>query len=261
MGQCLYVAGALMFFSGDAVFDLASQSFRENLDLIPADGLSEAARMAMLDDEQLVSVLTTLPPEIGIIPGAVSVAWLATRLGSLRLLQLMTPVAAVMTASGATMAMIPTYWMVPIVCLFLNYASLARNVPLKHLLAAAAPDGRVGEAMATLGMLNQAIGFVANAFVAFSTPLLYRWLNKPLWIMFLVAGFLTLLAMIPVRRLKASEDPSKATAQSAAHRGDGPPGALSADLALGPKDEHISGQSLSEVVDVQDTVQGDVMHV
>merc|ERR1711972_1177104 len=256
MGQCLYVAGALMFFSGDAVFDLASQSFRENLDLIPADGLSEAARMAMLDDEQLVSVLTTLPPEIGIVPGAMLVAWLATRLGSLRLLQLMTPVAAVMTASGATMALIPTYWMVPVICLCLNYASLAGNAPLKHLLAAAAPDGRVGEAMATLGMLNQAIGFVANAFVAFSTPLLYKWMDKPLWVMYLVAGFLTLLAVIPVRRLKAFENPSNVGAQTVEEQGHAQSSTGSAPSAAMPKDEKASEQVSPQVVDVQDAVEG-----
>jgi len=202
----LYIAGVLLFFSGDVVFDLGSQYFRENLGLMPEHGLEQAEKVpGMLEHEQLVSVLTTLPPEIGIVPGAMLVGSLAKRLGSLRLLRWMIPVAALMTASGVVMRLVPRYWMVPIICLCLNYASLAANIPLKHLIIAAAPEGRVGEAMATFGMLNQAVGFTANAFVAASTPVLYTYLKKPLWIVYVIAGVLTLLGSIPVRRLESDE--------------------------------------------------------
>jgi len=73
------------------------------------------------------------------------------------------------------------------------------------LMVAAAPEGRVGETIATLGMLNQAVGFTANVVVAASTPILYAHIKKPLWIAYLVAGFLTLLGGIPVRRLAADD--------------------------------------------------------
>mmetsp|Transcript_50644 Transcript_50644/g.147317 ORF Transcript_50644/g.147317 Transcript_50644/m.147317 type:complete len:630 (+) Transcript_50644:61-1950(+) len=225
----LYATGALLFFSGDIVFDLGSQYFRDNLDLIPREGLSEEQRMEMLHANQLVSVLTTLPPEIGIIPGAMLVAFLAKRLGSQRLLRLMIPIAALMTAAGSIMAAVPEYWLVPLVCLFLNYASLAANVPLKHLLAAAAPEGRTGEAMASLGMLNQAVCFIANTAVMISTPLLYSAMEKPLWIAYLCSGFITFLGSFTILGLKVSEKSNESNAVA-------PTGGKDADSRCIPRD-------------------------
>mmetsp|Transcript_15273 Transcript_15273/g.38790 ORF Transcript_15273/g.38790 Transcript_15273/m.38790 type:complete len:279 (+) Transcript_15273:2-838(+) len=189
------LTGSLLAFSGDLVFDIGSQFFRDELDLLGDGEMSEER----LEQNQLISVLTTLPAEILIIPGAMLVGSLGQRLGSLRLLKILIPISGICTASGVIMALAPSYWLVPVVCIAQNYAALAGNIPLKHLVAQVAPEGRVGEAMGTLGMLGQAVGFVANAATAAVTPMLLSCMPKPLWIYYVVCGALTLVAMLPVR--------------------------------------------------------------
>eukprot|EP00443_Scrippsiella_acuminata_P131193 CAMPEP_0115596836 /NCGR_PEP_ID=MMETSP0272-20121206/13040_1 /TAXON_ID=71861 /ORGANISM="Scrippsiella trochoidea, Strain CCMP3099" /LENGTH=597 /DNA_ID=CAMNT_0003032185 /DNA_START=69 /DNA_END=1863 /DNA_ORIENTATION=+ len=187
------LTGSLLAFSGDLVFDIGSQFFRDELDLLGDGEMSEER----LEQNQLISVLTTLPAEILIIPGAMLVGSLGQRLGSLRLLKILIPISGICTASGVIMALAPSYWLVPVVCIAQNYAALAGNIPLKHLVAQVAPEGRVGEAMGTLGMLGQAVGFVANAATAAVTPMLLSCMPKPLWIYYVVCGALTLVAMLP----------------------------------------------------------------
>mmetsp|Transcript_55204 Transcript_55204/g.178968 ORF Transcript_55204/g.178968 Transcript_55204/m.178968 type:complete len:160 (+) Transcript_55204:1213-1692(+) len=106
-----------------------------------------------------------------------------------------------MTSAGVVMAIFPYMWVVPLVCLAQNFAALADKVPLKHLVAEAAPRGRVGEAMGTLGMVGQAISFLGNAVVASTTPTMYHYLEKPLWIYFLACGALTLLSALPIQSM------------------------------------------------------------
>lgn len=194
---CVLLIGALLAFSGDLVFDIGSQFFRDELDLLGDDSMSEQR----LKQNQLISVLTTLPAEIFIIPGAMLVGSLGHHFGSLQLLKILIPLAGAFTASGAIMALAPSYWLVPVVCIAQNYAALPGNIPLKHLVAQVAPEGRVGQAMGTLGMLGQAVSFVANATTAAVTPVLLHYMQKPLWIYYLVCGTLTLAALLPAYRI------------------------------------------------------------
>lgn len=203
----LCLSGVLLAFCGDIAFDIGSQYFRDELDLLEHGTFHE---------QQRVSVLTTLPPTILMIPASLLVGLLAQKFGSLPLLKALIPASAIMMAAGALMALAPQLWMVPVVCLAQNFASLAGNIPLKYLVAEAAPEGRVGEAMGALGMLMQGTSLVCNAIVAAVTPILYRHLTKPLWIYYLACGFLTLLGAIPLRGLILSSSASgKAAAEDA----------------------------------------------
>lgn len=190
----LYITSFFLFFSGDVVFDLGSLYFRDELGLLDH---------GTLEEQQTVSVLATLPPQLFVIPATAFTGVLAQHWGSMALLKFLIPISGIMTAGGVLLALIPRIWVVPIVCLMLNVASLASNVPLKHLVADAAPPGRVGEAMGTLGMVCQAISFLANAVVASTTPVMYAYMDKPLWIYYVLCGSLTLLAMVPLHGLLA----------------------------------------------------------
>eukprot|EP00932_Pfiesteria_piscicida_P016141 SRR837773.3079.p1 GENE.SRR837773.3079~~SRR837773.3079.p1 ORF type:complete len:360 (+),score=111.99 SRR837773.3079:25-1080(+) len=185
----LYMASFFLFFSGDVVFDLGSLYFRDELGLL---------HHSTLEQQQTVSVLATLPPQLFVIPATAFTGMLAQRWGSMTLLKLLIPVSGFMTAGGVLLAIIPRIWVVPIVCLMLNVASLASNVPLKHLVTEAAPAGRVGEAMGTLGMVSQAISFLANGVVAATTPVMYAHMTKPLWTYYILCGALTFLALLPL---------------------------------------------------------------
>jgi len=190
--RCLYITSIFLFFSGDLTFDLGSQYFRDELDL---------TKSGTLEQEQTISVLSTLPPQLFVIPATAFTGYLAQQWGSLKLLKVLIPVSAVMTSAGVVMAIFPYMWVVPLVCLAQNFAALADKVPLKHLVAEAAPRGRVGEAMGTLGMVGQAISFLGNAVVASTTPTMYHYLEKPLWIYFLACGALTLLSALPIQSM------------------------------------------------------------
>lgn len=187
--RCLYLTSFFLFFSGDVVFDLGGLYFREELDLLDNGSLEE---------QQTVSVLSTLPPQLFIIPATAVAGLLADRWGSMTLLKVLIPVSGIMTAGSVLLALVPRLWVVPIVCLFLNVASLAGSVPLKHLVSAAAPPGCMGEAMGTLGMVSQVISFLANAVVAATTPSMYALMEKPLWMVYVVCGALTMLGMLPL---------------------------------------------------------------
>mmetsp|Transcript_59893 Transcript_59893/g.194102 ORF Transcript_59893/g.194102 Transcript_59893/m.194102 type:complete len:571 (-) Transcript_59893:111-1823(-) len=196
--KLLYLTSVAMFFSGDVVYDLGGQYFRDELGYMQGG--------STLEQQQMVSVLSTVTPLVFVIPANAFVGHLAQRMGSLRLLQIMIPFAATCTASGAFMALAPYVWMIPVVCLAQNFAGLAHHVPLKHLIAESAPEGRVGEAMGTLGTVGQAVSFLANAAVAASTPVMYKYMTKPLWIFYLLAGFLTFIGGIPIWRLSKMND-------------------------------------------------------
>jgi len=194
--RMLCLTSICMFFSGDVVFDLGSQYFRDELDLTETGTLQE---------QELVSVLSSLTPLVFVVPATAFIGFLAQRIGSLRLLKVMIPFSAAMTAFGASLALMPHYWMIPVVCVAQNFAALAGNVPLKHLVAESAPEGRVGEALGTLGMVGMAVSFLANGVVAASTPVMYKFMTKPLWIFYLVAGALTLLGGLPISKLSSVE--------------------------------------------------------
>jgi len=185
----LWFCGVLLAFSGDLVFDIGSQFFREELGILVG---------GTYEQNQLVSVLTMLPPTILMIPASLLVGLLAQRFGSLPLLKALVPMSALMVAMGALMALFPYYWAVPLVCLAQNFASLAGNVPLKFLVADLAPEGREGEAMGALGMGLQVTSLLANAGVKVVTPILYQYLEKPLWIYYVACGAMTLLGAIPL---------------------------------------------------------------
>jgi len=194
--RMLYLSSIFIFFSGDVVFDLGSQYFRDELDL---------TEKGTLQQQELVSVLSSLTPLVFVVPATAFIGFLAQRIGSLRLLKVMIPFSAAMTAFGASLALMPQYWMIPVVCVAQNFAALAGNVPLKYLVAESAPEGRVGEALGTLGMVGMAVSFLANGVVAASTPVMYKFMTKPLWIFYLVAGALTLLGGLPISKLSSVE--------------------------------------------------------
>mmetsp|Transcript_125178 Transcript_125178/g.400125 ORF Transcript_125178/g.400125 Transcript_125178/m.400125 type:complete len:127 (-) Transcript_125178:181-561(-) len=60
-------------------------------------------------------------------------------------------------------------------------------------------------ALGTLGMVGMAVSFLANGVVAASTPVMYKFMTKPLWIFYLVAGALTLLGGLPISKLSSVE--------------------------------------------------------
>lgn len=185
----LYLAGALLAFSGDLVFDIGAQYFRDALGLLDSGALH---------DHQRIAVLSTVPPGLLVIPASVFVGLVAQRVGSLPLLRAMVPIAAVMTASGASLSLWPYHWVIPVVSFAQNIASLALNIPLKHLVVQATPEGRVGEAMGTLGTTSQAINLLANAVTVVLTPALYRHMQKPLWVYYVACGALTLVGALPL---------------------------------------------------------------
>jgi len=185
----LYACSFFLLFGGDVVFDLGSLYFRDELGLL---------QHGSLEQQQQVSVLATLPPQLAVMPLLALTGLLAQRWGSMVLLKVLIPISAIMISSGTLLALFPYIWMVPIICVALNVASMASNVPLKHLIAEQAPPERVGEAMGVLGMVGQTISFLANAVVASTTPVMYQLLEKPLWIYYLACGIMTALALIPV---------------------------------------------------------------
>eukprot|EP00440_Ansanella_granifera_P040166 gb/GFBE01043565.1/.p1 GENE.gb/GFBE01043565.1/~~gb/GFBE01043565.1/.p1 ORF type:complete len:516 (+),score=107.69 gb/GFBE01043565.1/:1-1548(+) len=172
-------------FAQDLTFDIGGQFFMSSLDLIEHGTLRE---------QQMVTVLSSVPTQLVAIPAFALVGWLAKRYSPLELLRFMIPFAAVMIMAGAVMKWYPQMWCIPVVCITENLAGLT-SVPLQLLIAELAPKGRLGEAMGVIGMTKQIVAFSGNAVVALVNPVLMQsGLENPLWIYYPVCACLKVLA-------------------------------------------------------------------
>mmetsp|Transcript_57372 Transcript_57372/g.147527 ORF Transcript_57372/g.147527 Transcript_57372/m.147527 type:complete len:546 (-) Transcript_57372:920-2557(-) len=188
------LASFLLSFSGDLIMDIGGQFFNTALNLLPYGSRVEF---------QEVAVLTMIPGALLVIPGYMITGYLAKMGGTLKLLRKLIPFTAVMTCTGAILAIVPVaarWYIVPLVVVAQNYASLV-NVPLLRLAGGVAPPGRVGEALAAVGVAGQTANLVGNAAVVVINPLLFGTLmTNPFWVYYPACALLSLSALIPVLR-------------------------------------------------------------
>lgn len=199
-------AAGLIAFSGDLVMDIGGQYFQDSLGILPVKPGQHPTKK-----EMTFAVLTMLPPQLGIIPGYALVGWFMKRLGSKRLLQILIPVSWLLTSSGALFQFMADDYTLAVMVVLLDYSSLA-NVPLFAFVQEAAPRGRVGEAMGAVGSCQQISQFMGNFVLQFMNPMLRRSLGeKGFWVYYPVCGFLTLLALFPVRLMQAASEKEAVT--------------------------------------------------
>lgn len=229
------VAAFLLKFAGDLVMDIGGQFFYESLGLITnahddeknpfastdpfaksagkanpyiqasnQDGAKELIKAADESAKEkrsaivTISVLTMLPGQVMAIPANLITGALAKRNGPLKLLRILVPVSGLLVAVGAFMALIRQVWFIAVVVICLTYASLP-NVPLFRMVGGLAPPGRMGEALAAVGVCAQCASLLGNVFVALVNPWLESTsIRNPLWVYYPICGTLVMLAILPL---------------------------------------------------------------
>eukprot|EP00930_Biecheleria_cincta_P053977 TRINITY_DN3981_c0_g1_i1.p1 TRINITY_DN3981_c0_g1~~TRINITY_DN3981_c0_g1_i1.p1 ORF type:complete len:516 (-),score=89.02 TRINITY_DN3981_c0_g1_i1:189-1694(-) len=191
----------LIDFSKDLVFDIGGQFFMESLDLI---------KQGTHEQQQRVSILSSIPSQMTGIPALALVGWLAKRYRPLTMLWVMIPVGTILIMSGCLMNWFPFMWFVPIVCITENFADLTR-IPLNLFVTELAPKGRLGEAMGVVGMVKQIVGFLGNLVVVAVNPVLQEsGLHNSLWVYYPACGLLRLFALLALhlvaRQQEADDD-------------------------------------------------------
>lgn len=181
----------LFSLAGGLVMNIGMQYFTTSLNLRPYGTKQEL---------RTVSVLSTLPGQLLVLPGFLVTGYLSQIGGSLKLLRRLVPLSALLIASGAVLSLLPALWCVPLVVVAQNYAGLP-NVPLFRLISGVAPPGRTGEAMSAAGMAQQAGGLLVSVIILCVNPMLLtaaEETGKRLWLYYPVGGLLALLALLPL---------------------------------------------------------------
>uniref|UniRef100_A0A7S1WIU5 Major facilitator superfamily (MFS) profile domain-containing protein n=1 Tax=Alexandrium catenella TaxID=2925 RepID=A0A7S1WIU5_ALECA len=168
---------------------IKTQYFNQALDLYPYGTDEQFARVALM---------STLPGQLMVLPGYVLTGFLAKQNGTLKLLQRLVPLTAILTAIGGLMAVVRAMWFVPVVVIAGSYAGLP-NVPLMRMVSGAAPPGRVGEALSVAGVSMEIGGLLSNAMIVVVNP----WLLKTpipdvLGVYYPFGAAVALLAIIPL---------------------------------------------------------------
>lgn len=180
----LCLTGFLLAFSSGLVLVIASQFVNQALGLIP-NGTDH--------DFAVVSMLNWLPGQVMILPAQLLTGYVAKQRGTLRLLRRLIPLTAACTLFGLGLAICKEIWLLPIIASVQAFSGLAM-LPLMRLAAGAAPPGRLGEVLAAVGMAMQLSGLLSNLLVAVMNPVL----NTRLWVYYVVAALIALLALLPV---------------------------------------------------------------
>ena len=185
----LCLAAFLLAFGGNLVSDIGGQFFNQSLGLFEHPDPGKVV---------MVSVYSMLPGQIMAIPGNLVTGYVAKQAGPLKLLRTLIPIAAVLVAVGAFMAVVRQMWYIAVVVICLTYANMP-NVPLQRIVAGVAPPGRTGEALATVGVFTMLAGLLGNMAVATLNPMLLKSsLHNPLWVYYPICGVLVFLAIVPL---------------------------------------------------------------
>lgn len=191
----LCLAAFCLKFGSDLVMDIGLQFFNDCLGLLDE---ADEANKARRDSVITVAVLTMLPGQFMAIPGNLITGYLAKKVGTLKLLRILVPISSVLVAVGALMALVRQMWFIAVVVICLTYASMTA-VPLLRMVAGVAPPGRMGEALAAVGVFAQSAGLIGNFLVAVMNPLLLRTsLTNPLWVYYPTCACIVLMAIIPL---------------------------------------------------------------
>lgn len=179
----------LLGFGGSLVNDIGGQFFNQCLGLIQHPDESKVV---------MVSIWSMLPGQIMAIPGNIITGYIAKQAGPLKVLRMLIPIAALLVAVGAFMAVVQQMWYIAVVVICLTYAGMP-NVPLQRIVAGVAPPGRTGEALAANGVFQMLAGLLGNMAVATLNPmLLSSSMPNPLWVYYPVCGLLVLMAILPL---------------------------------------------------------------
>lgn len=154
--------------------------------------------------KQLASLLSTYPGILASLPAYFLVGLAGKQVGVLRLFKCMIPAAACMMTFPVLLSAFPYIEFVPVAGIMLQL-SLVLFTPLQTINAQIAPDDRVGEAMAVVGVSKQLSAVVANLGVHSVVPMLQRaGLEHCLRYFFPAAGALCLLSLVFAARIEDS---------------------------------------------------------
>lgn len=157
--------------------------------------------------QQQASQLNDYPGLLSTLPAYLLMGRLSKSCGALRLLKLMIPVAALLQVLPIALVQFKAMWFVPILGISMKLSGVIFT-PLQIVNAQIAPEGRVGECMASVGVAKQAASVASNLLVSSITPWLRERIARPEPFYFPVAGIICLLAYIPAVFIRIPSKPS-----------------------------------------------------
>jgi len=173
--------------------ELMNQFSYENLDLM---GTAASGK-----ERSFVTFYNALALQVSLMLGSYVVGLLAPRLTSLRLLRWLIPASAVLQSLPAVVRLVPERWTVVLSAVAVGLSILVLP-PLQALVPQLAPEGRVGEALGTVGSFKCIASLMGNSIVSIGAVVIQSTgLEKPLWIFFPLCGLISLCGLPIALRL------------------------------------------------------------
>merc|ERR1712087_433858 len=142
----------------------------------------------------MLSLQLALCLQVSLLCGACCIGFLSKRMPSHRLLKGVIPSIAVLQVFPVLLRVVPVELVAYLASIAIGL-SLIVLPPLNALTPQVSPEGHLGQSVGAVASAKCFASMVANLFVSAFVPLLQRTgMERPLWVLYPVAGFVTLAA-------------------------------------------------------------------